>query len=198
MKHPDGIDLPVPDQYEYLSGFNEPNIDVQANLWPKVAARGWMKDVQLKYPNKTLVSPAVAGSQTQWMDRFMEECEALGCRVDYIATHEYSKNGNVDELMDKLEKFSARYGKKVWLTEFSLGNTYDEEKIVAYVKELLPRLEAADFVYKYAWFVTRYYPDKDNDETKPFWLTDKNSLVQRDSAKLTAVGEAYNYPWHCQ
>ena len=51
-------------------------------------------------------------------------------------------------------------------------------KIVEFVEEFLPRLEHADFIKRYSWFVTRYYenercPDPDNEW---FCLDNKNSL----------------------
>ena len=52
------------------------------------AALGWM-EIQARYEDRELVSPATAGVDTEWMDQFMEECEILGCRIDYIATHSY-------------------------------------------------------------------------------------------------------------
>ena len=67
-----------------------------------------MEEVQLKYPDKILVAPATGNVDTDWMDKFMESCEVLGCRIDYVATHFYSKSGNVDEIMNKLEDYSNR------------------------------------------------------------------------------------------
>ena len=52
------------------------------------AALGWM-EIQARYEDRELVSPATAHADTEWMDQFMEECEILGCRIDYIATHSY-------------------------------------------------------------------------------------------------------------
>ena len=46
--------------------------------------------VMARYPDRTLVSPATAGINIPWMDEFMAECELLGCRIDYLATHSYN------------------------------------------------------------------------------------------------------------
>ena len=64
---------------------------------------------------------------------------------------------------------------------------------------IIPRLEAADYVYRYSWFITRYN-DKHvqavtagEDETKDDWYLDKvNALFIQDSAELSSVGILYN------
>ena len=110
-----------------------------------------------------------------------------------------SKPGTVDERMEQLEAFHARYGKNIWFTEFAMAMETNETKIVEFVEEFLPRLEHANFIHKYSWFYTRYYdftcPDPDNEW---FCLDSKNSLLQADAPALTAVGEAYDKPWHLQ
>ena len=56
--------------------------------------------VMARYPDRTLVSPATAGAHTDWMDEFMAECELLGCRIDYLATHDYSKDRNATKTIN--------------------------------------------------------------------------------------------------
>ena len=85
----------------------------------------------------------------------------LGCRIDYLATHDY--RGEADKVMERLEMlhhrsglhcspewrvFTAlragahfyvdcllfRYGKKVWLTEFAKCCTRDQDEVIDFVK----------------------------------------------------------------
>ena len=81
------------------------------------------------------MSPAPAGGSTGWFDPFFEACEALGCRIDYLATHDYPADypGNVDEVMNRLELLHKRYGKKIWLTEFAVCCTRDEAAVIEFV-----------------------------------------------------------------
>ena len=52
--------------------------------------------------SQVLVSPAPAGGRnTAWFDPFFAACEELGCRIDYLATHNYQ--GEVEEVMADLE-----------------------------------------------------------------------------------------------
>ena len=55
---------------------------------PLEAAVAWL-EVQEMYGDRELVSPATGHLDTEWFDQFMAECEVLGCRFDYVATHWY-------------------------------------------------------------------------------------------------------------
>ena len=73
----------------------------QANIGPEEAAAAWI-ELQTKYPDAELVSPATAGVDTDWFDAFMAECEILGCRIDYLATHHYTA-ASADQMMKLLK-----------------------------------------------------------------------------------------------
>ena len=113
------------------------------------------------------MSPSAAGGgDEEWFERFFAECEILGCRIDYLATHDY--HGETEVVMNRLEELYhrcllfvsfqsfwvqnvSRYGKKIWLTEFAKCCTHDEDEIMDFVKEIIPRLEEADYIYRYSW-----------------------------------------------
>ena len=68
-----------------------------------------------------------------------------------------------------------------------------------YFQAIIPRLEAADYVYRYSWFITRYndkYVQAVNvggNNTKDDWYLDKvNALFIQDSTELSSVGILYN------
>jgi len=185
----------VPKEYNTILGWNEPNLHDQADIPPKEAAVAWRK-FQKKYHDRVLVAPSTAGTNaTGWFDAFMEACKGLGgCRFDYLATHHY-KVESAEKTMKTLKDYSDRYDKKpIWLTEFAVWKTHDEDKIINYIKDLLPQLENADFIYRYSWFVSRY--DEDKDLGKVFWVSPVNSLLEQNSSRLSRVGKAYNKPWH--
>ncbi|XP_048247801.1 alkali-sensitive linkage protein 1-like isoform X2 [Haliotis rufescens] len=181
--------LNIPSSAKYVLGFNEPNQKDQSNVSPQEAARHW-PEIERHAQNKLLVSPSPSGcnggsncnmNSTLWLDEFFKACQ--GCRVDFIAAHTYSCNADHD--MRYLEKMYNRYKKKVWLTEFGCPHT-SHSHILNYMKQILPRLENAHFVYRYAWFITRWKDDG--------FLTTATDLLQLDSSasKLTALGQYYN------
>ena len=112
--------------------------------------------------------------------------------------------------MNKLELLHQKYGKKIWLTEFAKCCTRDENEVINFMKvgftifksmlidqfqEIIPRLEAADYVHRYSWFITRYN-DKivtrmDGNNTD--WYLDKvNALFIEGSTELSQLGKLYN------
>ena len=144
--------LAVPSDTPAILGFNEPNFHSQADLTAKEAASHW-PEIERHSHGRPLVSPAASpcsskskciGNSFEWFDDFFRLCH--GCRVDYLATHAYYCNA--DTTMDYLQKLYTRYGKKIWLTEFSCPRTMDYGHQLDYMKAILPRLEAADFVYR--------------------------------------------------
>jgi len=193
--HDDESD-PVAAKYHTILGFNEPNHSDQSDIDPETAAAAWI-EIQEMYPDKILVSPAPAGGNTNWFDKFFEFCEVLGCRIDYLATHDY--DGHANHVMNKLENLYQRYGKKIWLTEFAKCCTRDKGEVETFVKAIIPKLEAADYVYRYSWFITRY-SDKFSSTFKMNetvadgdWYLDKvNALFIEGSSELSSVGVLYN------
>jgi len=188
----DDINDIVDDKYDIILGFNEPNHSDQSDIPPEEAAAAWI-ELQNLYPDKILVSPAPAGGNTNWFDPFFEACELLGCRIDYLGTHDYE--GNVDHVMNRLEMLYQRYGKKIWLTEFAKCCTRDENEVIDFVKEIIPRLEAADYVYRYSWFITRYndkFMTRMNGDNDEWYLDPVNSLFINGSTELSQVGKLYN------
>jgi len=193
---------PVAEKYHTILGFNEPNHADQSDIDPETAAAAWI-EIQEMYPDRILVSPAPAGGNTVWFDKFFEYCEVLNCRIDYLATHDYV--GKVNQVMNKLEDLYNRYGKKIWLTEFAKCCTRDEAEVKTFMKAIIPRLEAAEYVYRYSWFITRY-----NDKQVQVgntsqvvssavagagadWYLDKvNALFVEESDELSAVGILYD------
>ena len=57
-------------------------------------------------------------------------------------------------------------------------------------QEIIPRLEAADYVYRYSWFITRY--NQKNFTDGGWYLDPVNKLLETDSSSLSKVGELYN------
>ena len=129
---------------KFILGFNEPDRTKHANMTPQEAADAWPLIEQNSHGAK-LVSPAVASSNFHWYDEFFRLCQ--GCRVDFVAAHMYKCDAN--EIMRYLQRLYNRYNKKIWLTEFACPQTHDVNKQLHLMKTLLPRLEAADYVFRW-------------------------------------------------
>ncbi|MEU7474640.1 sigma-70 family RNA polymerase sigma factor [Lentzea sp. NPDC042327] len=145
-----------------LLGFNEPDFPDQANMTPEQALDLWPK---LAATGLRLGSPAVAHSGDKpggWLDRFMTGAAQRGLRVDFITVHWYGSDFSaaaVQHLKNYLDAVHARYGKPVWLTEYSLidfsGGTPrypTQAQLAAFARGSSAMMEGLPHVERYAWF----------------------------------------------
>jgi len=181
-----------------LLGFNEPNHYKQARMFPQLAAEQWPQIEALATSNGRnlpIASPAAAPCTSpdpkeclmntfEWFDQFYGNCTELygeaGCRVDYTATHWY---GCTKEwLFSLLKKLYNNYGHPVWLTEFACPSL-NQQEVLDFMADILPRLENKAHVEKYAWFVSRI--------KEPGYVGPTASLLKPDSSELTELGQIY-------
>ena len=135
----------------------EPNNLHNCNTSPQKIAEAWATVLARWGDGATqLVSPATAGDGRPWLDQFFSNCTALygpkGCRLSYVAVHDYSCTPS--SLMSYLSDIHDRYKLPVWLTEFSCGDGAQAKPMadhLAYMKAVFPLLDAADYVFRYAW-----------------------------------------------
>lgn len=168
----------IPSTARYILGYNEPDHTDQAHMSPEVAAQHWKNDIEPHGHGKILVSPAV--TNLNWLTQFFHYCKH--CRVDHIAVHKYACSASV--IMNMLKDAWHRFHKPIWLTEFSCPHSTDPNQQLQFMKDLLPQLESAHYVYRYAWFVSR--------TLKSGWVTPAVNLLHNNSPTLTTLGHYYN------
>ncbi|MDA3816095.1 MAG: glycosyl hydrolase [Prolixibacteraceae bacterium] len=174
---------------EYIMGFNEPNFQAQANLSPAQAAAEWQRiEAIAEDYNLKIVGPALNYSPDapyhdpfEWMDAWLEECDALGgCHFDYVNVHCYMNN--VDALEWYLNEWK-RYDKPIWLTEFCAWDGIETTVTPKYQKnfmiEALSLLDNDPDVFRYAWFIAK-------STGVPY-----NSLLEQTPGELTDLGLIY-------
>ncbi|MDX8035394.1 sigma-70 family RNA polymerase sigma factor [Lentzea sp. BCCO 10_0856] len=145
-----------------LLGFNEPDFPDQANMTPEQALDLWPK---LAATGLRLGSPAVAHSGDKaggWLDRFMTGAAQRGLRVDFIAVHWYGSDFSeaaVGHLKNYLDAVHRRYGKPMWLTEYSLidfssgsARYPTQAQLAAFARGSSAMMESLPYVERYAWF----------------------------------------------
>lgn len=168
-----------------LLGFNEPDAKTQGNTTVEQALAAWPK---LEATGLRLGSPACVHPDNEWMKAFMKGVDERGLRVDFICVHSYGGPG-ADSLVKRLEQVRALYKRPIWITEFAVAdwdakspqeNRHKPERIAEFVTELLPRLEAMDFIERYAWF---------HGGVSGAALA--SSQLFKPDGSLTVVGEAY-------
>ncbi len=174
-----------------LLGFNEPDggsgghqsslsVAKAVALWPKLERHGLR-----------LGSPATTQSQTlgagSWQQRFMTEVEARGLRVDFMAVHYYSTDGDVEAFRRWLSEVHRTYRRPIWVTEFAYidwrrpgGATYAAN--ARFAREAIRMMDALPFVERYAWFAANPYSWQGQ--------VPQINLVD-DALRPTPVGEAF-------
>lgn len=169
----------------HLLGFNEPDQAKQSNLTVEKVIELWPRLMELGVP---LISPGCVHPDREWMHDFMEQVEKRRLRVDAIAVHSYG-GPSAEQLMRRLERVAREFGRPVWITEFAVGdwdakspeqNKHSPKRIAAFMKELLPTLNAATFVERYAWFSASQSSNSLG-----------TSALFDDSGELTPLGEIY-------
>lgn len=172
-------------EVRHLLGFNEPDGFEQANMTVDRGLELWPDLMSVGVP---LVSPGCVHPDQTWMNEFMAEVERRDLRVDAIAVHSYM-GPSVSILVDRLESVYKRFGRPLWITEFAVGdwkakspaeNRHSAKRIVAFMRELLPTLDALPFVHRYAWF--------SSSPSNPALGT---SALFDESGRLTELGELY-------
>lgn len=143
-----------------LLGFNEPNVPDQANMDVSSAVELWP---QLELIGLPLAGPSVSlqGVGT-WMQSWNDAAVSDHLRVDYVAVHWYSAP-NVTNFQRFLRHMYDLNGGEtpLLLTEFAPAdwtattpseNRFSSSQVLSFMKEVLPWLEAQEWIAGYAWF----------------------------------------------
>ncbi|HEU5071717.1 MAG TPA: LamG-like jellyroll fold domain-containing protein [Verrucomicrobiae bacterium] len=166
-------------------GYNEPDSASQADIavgdaiwsWPDLLATGLR-----------VGSPAVTdGGRSSWLYPFMQQADAAGLRVDFVAVHYYwcynpaDPNGAATQMYNFLLDTYNHTHRPLWVTEWNNGAnwtgcgdpTYAQQQ--AAVAAMINMLENAPFVERYAIYN---------------WVEDVRR-VEWDDGSLTAAGVTY-------
>lgn len=169
-----------------ILGYNEPDESRQANLSVEKALDAWPL---LMETGLRLGSPSCVHPDRKWMKAFMQGVKERNLRVDFVCMHSYG-GPSPQALVQRIESIHEMFGRPVWITEFAVGdweakspetNRHKPERVLKFMEETLPLLEAMDIVERYAWFPAA----QDNNALGTSALFDKDG-------KLTPVGECYS------
>lgn len=175
-----------------LLGFNEPDghggshqsgmsVEKAVALWPKLQAH------RLRLGSPATTQDGTLG-RSSWQRRFMNEVEKRGLRVDFMAVHYYSKNGDVRAFRNWLQAVHREYKRPIWVTEFAMidwnrPGAVSYEQNARFAEQAIVMMEALPFVERHAWFAANPYPWK--GRTPRINLVDAN-------LKPTPVGRAFD------
>lgn len=179
----------------WLMGFNEPDMPGQANLTPERAAELWHQ-LEAKYPDKKLLSPAPSDRNPQWLVDFRNAYISRygkAPRLDGLAMHCYAwYAGTCVSLVEWYEQRAKEWGvPEIWLTEYAFFTCgyFSTEHVIEQMQALNYWLERKPIVTRYAWFDAR--TDYGHPESWMFPRECDTSLVEFATGKLNQFGEAY-------
>lgn len=161
----------------HFLGFNEPDSPEQANMTVAQAIAEWPN---LMRSGLRLGSPAPTDGGLNWLYQFMDEADALGYRVDFVAVHFYRGGQTAAQLYDWLRAIHVRTGRPLWVTEWNNGANWTCCPASSYtqngqiIKSFVEEMDAAPFVERYAVYN---------------WLNGNRELIV--DGNLTAAGVVY-------
>ena len=136
----------------HLLGFNEPDGEEQANMSLALMLKRWPKMLE---SGMRLGSPAVA-SDLNLLYSFIDKCDALNYRVDFVAIHDYGE-GTAQAFYNKCKTIYDRTKRPIWIKEFNFGGTWTAgkptyEQSAARIKEIIERYDTEGIIERYAIF----------------------------------------------
>jgi len=170
-----------------ILGFNEPDNHEEADLpatdaaalWPQIEQRALELGIpRIGSPATTTATVTGGNKQMKWYDDFFQACQS--CKVDFLVVHMYKTN--IATAKQTLTDLYNRYQLPIWVKEFNAGGRWSGlpmEDHLRYMQHLVPFMEEAPFIERYAWMSAR------NNLYEPSTLIDPNTN------QLTQLGELY-------
>lgn len=175
--------------YKYVLAFNEPDLAQQSNIEVDRAVEGMKafmnQNIRVGAPATALCPPW----SVRWFQPFMKKMKAQNMDVDFIPIHHYwnwfQKEG-AEAFIDLIKQTYEMYHKPIWITEFAIsgdpGKTKEQrEKVINYMKMVIPMLDELEYVERYAWF--SFNPDD--------FKNGGSSLMQYYEGTISDLGYLY-------
>ncbi|KAL9607034.1 MAG: hypothetical protein Q9167_008014 [Letrouitia subvulpina] len=144
---------------KYFLSFGEPEFkdNPQLHMEPEEAVGLWMEKMQpYALQGVTVGAPAVLqpDEDLQWLAKFLDLCEAKGCKVGFVAVHWFwsaseEHVGSFKETVDKAVAIAKGKGLKVWVDNFQATGTDAAQR--GFLEGVLPWLEGNEAVERYAY-----------------------------------------------
>lgn len=98
----------------------------------------------LRVGSPAVTNGAGADKGINWLKSFMSGCS--DCKIDFVVAHYYAWD-KAEDFKAYMTNFHKTFNKPVWITEFGVT----EGDAPAFLKEILPWMDAQDWIERYAW-----------------------------------------------
>jgi hypothetical protein len=136
----------------HILGYNEPDKEDQADMTVAEAIEQWP---QLLRSGLRLGSPSPSDGGLSWLYSFIDKCDKLNYRVDFVAVHWYQGGQTAKQFYNWLKAVHDRTGRPLWITEWNNGAnwtcckpTYTEQAIA--IEKFIHMLDTTSFVERYS------------------------------------------------
>ncbi len=135
----------------HVLGFNEPQSAGQANMTTEEQLLYWPKMME---SGLRLGSPAPTNMTLFY--EFMDKCDELNYRVDYVALHDYGE-GTAQSFYNYCKTVHDRTGRPIWVTEFNWGGTWTNStptypEISQRINEIMEKYDTEGIIERYCIF----------------------------------------------
>lgn len=159
-------------------GFNEPERTDQANMSVNDAIALWP---ELLKSGLRLGSPAPSDGGLEWLYQFIDRCDAMNYRVDFVAMHWYMGGQTPQQFYNRLKAIHERTKRPIWITEWNNGAnwtcckpTYPQQAEA--IADFLHMLDTTSFVERYSLYE---------------WVQDTRQMFFKSPKLLTPAGFVY-------
>lgn len=159
-------------------GFNEPDREDQANMSVDDAIAQWP---ELLKSGLRLGSPCPSDGGLDWLYTFVNRCDQLNYRVDFVVMHWYKGGQTAQQFYNQLKTIHDKTGRPIWITEWNNGAnwtcckpTYEEQ--AQDIDSFLQMLDTTSFVERHSLYE---------------WVEDTRYMFYEAPHILTPAGEVY-------
>ena len=174
---------------KFILGLNEPDVEGQANVSPKEAARLHMKELEpFRRKGHKVSSPQIVWN-TKWMDSFLKHLHNQGGDIDFIAAHYYGSWKDVGRYQKWIKTLRKKYRKSIWITEYGVTSKSggSERQIKTFQRKVNAWMRSKKYIKRVAWlgcFAVSKPPDS--------FASRQNALFS-SRGKLRSIGYQYVY-----
>jgi hypothetical protein len=154
-------DRPMSPKLTLKRGFNEPDIEAQANLSVTEAAELWKQYIlpmKKSCPGVHIGSPSISNGPhgLPWLVSFISDLGGLhDSGIDHIVLHFYGPS--VKDFEVYVQQIYDWFGLPIWVTELACTDwnpkaPIDEKDVLQFMKEAVDFMEKTEYVERYAWF----------------------------------------------
>ncbi|KAN0062437.1 hypothetical protein ACQY0O_005325 [Thecaphora frezii] len=138
---------------KHILAFNEPEIPGQANMGPKRAARLFMQEIQPYAAKGVKLSSPQMVYKMEWLETFMDECDRLGCQIDFIALHWYGTHKDLATFKKWISSVHKRFKKPIWVTEYGItaASGASQKDIKRFHVKATQWMESVGYVERASW-----------------------------------------------